>query len=157
MWCQLSQKIPQNLTGCKLTIDFPSWYPVYQWLANNCSLKILRSLKMKVKVAQSCPTICNPMDCMDYIVHTVHGVLQARILGWVGSLSLLQGIFLTQGLNLGLLHCRQILYQLNHKGSPRTLEWLAYPFLVDLPDPGIEPGSPALQVDSLPTELSGKS
>ena len=36
----------------------------------------------------------------------------------VGSHSLLQGIFLTQGLNLSLLHCRQILYDLNHQGSP---------------------------------------
>ena len=35
----------------------------------------------------------------------------------VGSHSLLQGIFLTQGLNPGLLHCRQILYQLNHQGE----------------------------------------
>ena len=40
----------------------------------------------------------------------------------VGSLSLLQGIFPTQGLNPGLPHCRQILYQLSHKGSPRILE-----------------------------------
>ena len=46
----------------------------------------------------------------------------------VGSLSLLQGIFPTRGLNLGLSHCRQILYQLSHKGSPRILEWVAYPF-----------------------------
>ena len=46
----------------------------------------------------------------------------------VGSLSLPQGIFLTQGLNPGLLHCRQILYQLSHKGSPRILEWIAHPF-----------------------------
>ena len=46
----------------------------------------------------------------------------------VGSLSLLQGIFPTQGLNPGLPHCRQILYQLNHKGNPRILEWVAYPF-----------------------------
>ena len=36
----------------------------------------------------------------------------------LGNLSLLQGIFPTQGLNPGLLHCRQILYQLSHKGSP---------------------------------------
>ena len=36
----------------------------------------------------------------------------------VGSLSLLQGIFPTQGLNPGLPHCRQILYQLSHKGCP---------------------------------------
>ena len=35
----------------------------------------------------------------------------------VGSHALLQGIFLTQGLNLGLLHCRQILYHLSHKGQ----------------------------------------
>ena len=37
----------------------------------------------------------------------------------VGSLSLLQGIFPTQGSNLGLLHCRQILYRLSHQGSPK--------------------------------------
>ena len=36
-----------------------------------------------------------------------------------GSLSLLQGIFPTQGSNPGLLHCRWILYQLSHKGSPK--------------------------------------
>jgi len=35
----------------------------------------------------------------------------------VGSLFLLQGIFPTQGSNPGLPHCRQILYQLSHKGS----------------------------------------
>ena len=46
----------------------------------------------------------------------------------VGSLSLLQGIFLTQWLNPGLPYCRQILYQLSQKGSPRILEWVAYPF-----------------------------
>ena len=46
----------------------------------------------------------------------------------VGSLSLLQGIFPIQGLNPGLLHWRWILYQLCHQGSPRILEWVAYPF-----------------------------
>ena len=38
------------------------------------------------------------------------------------------GVFLTQGSNPGLPHCRQILYQLSHKGSPRIQEWVAYPF-----------------------------
>ena len=42
----------------------------------------------------------------------------------VGSLSFLQGIFPSQGSNPGLPHCRQILYQLSHKGSPRILEWV---------------------------------
>ena len=46
----------------------------------------------------------------------------------VGSLSLLREIFPTQGSNPGLPHCRWIFYQLSHKGSPRTLEWGAYPF-----------------------------
>jgi len=46
----------------------------------------------------------------------------------VGSLSLLQGIIPTQGLNPSLLCGKQILYQLSHKGSPRILEWVAYPF-----------------------------
>ena len=36
----------------------------------------------------------------------------------MGSLFLPQGIFLTQELNLGFLHCRQILYHLSHQGSP---------------------------------------
>ena len=46
----------------------------------------------------------------------------------VGCHFLLQGIFPTQGSDPGLLHCRQILYQLSLQGSPRILEWVAYPF-----------------------------
>ena len=45
-----------------------------------------------------------------------------------GTRSLFQGIFSTQGSNSDLPHCRWILYQLSHKGSPRILEWVAYPF-----------------------------
>ena len=58
---------------------------------------------------------------------TVHGILQARILEWVAFPFLLQRIFPTQGSHPGLLNCRRILYQLTHKGSPRILEWVAYP------------------------------
>ena len=46
----------------------------------------------------------------------------------VGSCSLLQGTFPTQGSNPGVPICRQILYPLWHKGSPRILKWVAYPF-----------------------------
>ena len=46
----------------------------------------------------------------------------------MGSCFLLQGIFPTQGSNPGLPHFRQILYPLNHKGSPRILAWVAHPF-----------------------------
>ena len=76
---------------------------------------------MKVKVAQSCPALCDPMD------YAVHGILQARILEWV-AFPFSRGTFPTQRSNPGLLHCRQILYQLSHKGSPTILEWVAYPF-----------------------------
>ena len=66
-------------------------------------------------VAQSCPTLCDPLDCSP----PGSSVFQARILEWV-AIFLLQGIFLTQGLNshlLCFLHCRQILYPLSHQGS----------------------------------------
>ena len=61
------------------------------------------------EVAQSCPTLCDPMD------YTVHGILQARI-----------------------------------------LEWVAISFSRDLPNPGIVPGSPALQADALLSKPPGK-
>ena len=54
----------------------------------------------------------------------------------VGSLSFLQRIFLTYKSNRCLLHCRQILYHLSHEGSPRILEWVAYPFSSRSSDPG---------------------
>ena len=68
----------------------------------------------EVKVTQSCPTLCNPMD------YTVHGILQARILER-SSLSLLQGIFPTQVSNPRLPCCRWILYQLSHNNESRPL------------------------------------
>ena len=46
----------------------------------------------------------------------------------VGNGSLPQEIFPTQGLNPGIPHCKQLLYQLSHQENPRILEWVAYPF-----------------------------
>ena len=77
--------------------------------------------RFKVKVAQSCPTLCNPMD------YTVHGILQVRILEWIAfpfsrgssqprdqtQVSHISGRFFTS---------------LSHKGSPRILKWVAYAF-----------------------------
>ena len=71
---------------------------------------------MLVLVPRLSPMLCDPMDCSPP-GSSVHGILQARILEWV-AIPFVQGIFLTQGLNLGLLHCRQILYHLSHQGSP---------------------------------------
>ena len=87
------------------------------------------------------------------------------------------------GSNPNFPHCRQILYQLSHKGSPRILEWVAYPlshslwpywlyipwtcpgqntgvgsssFSRYLPNPDIKPRSPTLQANYLPAEPQGK-
>ena len=65
----------------------------------------------EVKVTQSCPTLCDPMDYSG-----------------MGSLSLLQGISPTQGLNPAALIAGRFFYKLSQKGSPRILEWVAYPF-----------------------------
>ena len=56
-----------------------------------------------------------------------HGILQARILEWV-AVPFSRGIFPIQGMNPDLPHYEQILYQLIHKGSPRILQWVTYPF-----------------------------
>ena len=104
----------------------------------------------------------------------------------MGNLSLLQGIFPTQGSNPGLRHCRQILYQLSHKvkvkvkslsrvrlfatpwtvayqappsmGFSRQEYWsgLPFPSLEDPPNPGIKPRSPTLLVDALTSKPPGK-
>ena len=83
-------------------------------------LVVLYSLKKRKWKSLSCVWLCNPGLYSPWnSPHQNTGV---------GSLSLLQGIFPTQKLNPGLPHCRQILYKLSHQGSPRKLEWVAYPF-----------------------------
>ena len=102
-----------------------------------------------MKVTQLCPTLCDPMD------YRVHGILHARIQEWVAfpfsrdssqprnqtGVSHIAGGFFTSWAT------REA--QEYWSGQP-------IPFPVDLPNPGIKLGSPALQADSLQTELSGK-
>ena len=63
------------------------------------------------KLAKS-ESVSNPMDC-SLPDSSVCGISQARILGWV-AIPFSRGSFLTQGSNLDLLYCRQILYCLSH-------------------------------------------
>ena len=76
------------------------------------------SQDMKMKVTQSSVTLCNPMDYTD---HSPGRILERVVFPFRASSQ-------PSGWNPGLPHCRQILYQLSHKGSPRILEWVAYPF-----------------------------
>ena len=66
--------------------------------------------KSESEVAQLCPTLCDPMDCS--LLHPWD--FPGKNTG-VDCHFLLQEIFLTQGLNLGLPHCRQMLYRLSHQ------------------------------------------
>ena len=85
-------------------------------VANNtfCSYCV----KVKVLITQSCPTLAilwtvarqAPLSCLDF---------PGKNIG-VGCHALLQGMFPAQESNLGLLHCRQILYQLSHQGKPKS-------------------------------------
>ena len=111
---------------------------------------------MCVKLLQSCPTLSDPMyHCPPG--SSVHGDSLGKNTG-VGCHALLQGIFPTQGWNLGLPHCKQILYCLSHQGSPRILQLGSLSFFQgNLSDPEIEPGSPALQADSLPQSYQESS
>ena len=75
-------------------------------------------------VTQSCPTFCNHMD-FSLLGSSVHRDSPGKNTG-VSRHALLQGIFLTQGLNPSITHWRWILYHLSHEGSPWILEWVAY-------------------------------
>ena len=104
---------------------------------------------MYVKVTQSCATLCNPVD------YTVHGILQARILEWVAF-----------PFSRGSSQSRDQT-QVSHIAGGFFTSWTkrkvqeywsgwSIPSPADLSNPGIEPGFPALETDSLPTEQSGK-
>ena len=77
--------------------------------------KLLYSMLLGL-VAQSCPTLCDPMDCSPP-VSSVNGDSPGKNTE-VGCHDILQGIFPTQGSNPGLLHCRRVLYCVSHQERP---------------------------------------
>ena len=94
------------------------YFKNYAFSAQNSSVPCL--------VTQSCLTLFNTMDCSPP-GSSVHGDSPGKNTR-VGSHSLLQGIFPIQGSNPGFPHCRQILYHLSHRRSPRILESITNPF-----------------------------
>ena len=95
----------------------PFWLLLFHGKVRSNTLQ----LHLLCLVAQSCLTLCGPMDC-SLPGSFVHGDSPwTRILGKntrAGCWALLQGIFPTQGSNPDLPHRRQILYHLSHQGSP---------------------------------------
>ena len=100
-------------------------------------------------IAQSCPTLCTPMDCSPP-GSCVHGDSPGKNTG-AGCHALLQGIFPAQGSNPGVPHCRRI-----PPGQPKNTGVGTPSLLQGIRQPGINPGSPESQADSLPAELPGK-
>ena len=103
---------------------------------------------MKVKVTQSCLTLCDPMD------YTVHGILQARILEQV-AFPFSRGSSHPRDWTQALRVAGRFFTSWATREAQEYWSGLPIPSPADNPHPGIKLGSPALQVDSLPTELSG--
>ena len=113
---------------------------------------------MKVKVAQLCPALCDPRD------YTAHGILQARILEWVAFPFRQRRWHPTLGLLPGRSHGWRSLVGCRLRGRAESdtteatyqqqqqQQQQPFPSPGDLPNPGIKPRSPTLQVDSLPAE-----
>ena len=109
-----------NCLGQKEHSFFCSWF-IDQNRLSSCNLTTGKDWGKQTNIqmcllAQSCPTLCDSMDCSPP-GSSVHGDSLGKNTGLVCH-ALLQGIFPTQGLNPGLPHCRQILYQFIHQGSP---------------------------------------
>ena len=93
-------------------IGYPLWYSWASLVAqrvNNLSEQLCLPF-------QSCLTLCHSVDCSPPVSLSI-GILQARTVEWIAS-SILQGNFLTQDSNWGLLHYGRILYRLSYQGSP---------------------------------------
>ena len=97
--------------------------PALKDVLGSCSAREMsphtqRSLQSKAEseseVTQSCPTLCDPMVVAYQLLPSMGFSRQEY---WSGLPFLLQEIFTTQGLNLGLPHCRWTLYRLRHQGS----------------------------------------
>ena len=100
----------------KVCINKAIVFPVVMYGYDNWIIKKAERWRIDpffLKVTQTCQTLCDPID---YSPWNSPGQ-NTR----VGSLSFLQGISPTQGSNPGLPHCRQILCQLSHQGSPELL------------------------------------
>ena len=107
-----------NLPTCLFHFSVPSPSSRISWKEGKTSFEFAFYFsKVKVLVAQSRLTLCDPLDCSPP-GSSDHGILQARILEWV---AILQGIFPTRGLNPCLLHWQGGSLPLSHQRCPLLL------------------------------------
>ena len=82
-----------------------------------CHPLLQNDIESESEVAQSCPALCDPIDC-SVPGFSVHGIFQAIVLEWI-AISFSRDLP-NSGLEPGLPHCRQMLYRLSHQGSQRN-------------------------------------
>ena len=103
--------VPQSSSYCGIW-HYKSTFEFFFTNSKFILFTYIEDLKVKMK-SLCCPTLCYPMVCSP----PGSSALGSRNTG-VGCYFFLQRIFPTQGLNPGLLHCRQTLYHLSHKEIP---------------------------------------
>ena len=111
---------------------------------------------ISAELLQSCPTLCNPMNC-SLPGSSVHGISQAKILEWVAISFSGESSWPRDWTSRVRLSATPSTIQSTEISRPEYWSGQPIPSPGDLPDPGIELGYPALQTDSLPTELSGEA
>ena len=125
LWCSLACiACGRNDGETVLSLNFVSPCTFPHFLLESCLYQVNKSRLRWV--AQSCPTLCDPIDCSPPGT-SVHGDSPGKNTR-VSCHALFQGIFPTQGLIPAFPHCTWILYHLSHQGSPRIAEWVAYSF-----------------------------
>ena len=80
-WSGLPFPPPGDLPNPGIKLEAPALASGFS-TTEPCGKPIIMSIKKESKVAQSCPTLCNPMDC-SLPVSSIHGIFQARVLEWV--------------------------------------------------------------------------
>ena len=121
-------------------------------------------VKSETEVAQSCPTLSDPMDC-SFPGSSVRGIFQTRVLKWGATAFSVKLVYSYLNYQNQTKSTKIGNYMDCSPPGPLSMEFsrqeywsgLPFPSPGDLPDPGIELGSPEFQGDSLPSEPPGKS
>ena len=112
--CHIQKFLSLLLLSQVWSVPNNKWYKEDPW-----NIQTLYYISESESVTQSCLTLCDLLDC-NPPGSSVHGILQARILEWV-VIPLSRG---SSWSNPDLLHCRQILYCLNHQEVHHIIKYM---------------------------------
>ena len=147
--------------GSKITADGECSHEIKRRLL--LGRKVMTTLTATAKSLQSCPTLCNPIDSSPP-GSAIPGILQARTLEWVAISFSNACKWKVKVKSLSRVRLLATPWTAAYQAPPsmgffRQEYWSGLPFPSpgDLPNPGIKPGSPTLQADTLQSEPPGKT